>query len=90
MQCSGHPDRWASGAVVHGVARRDRRAIAMASIAAQRLKVSALRTDEHVRVWWIEEDEVRAIDPDFARCTTSAHRRLCEGEHRRDSWIAAI
>jgi molybdopterin-guanine dinucleotide biosynthesis protein A len=34
-----------------------------ARIAARRLKASALLTDEDVRVRWIEEAEVRAIDP---------------------------
>lgn len=39
------------------------RPIVSARIAARRLKASALLTDEHVRVRWIEEAEVRAIDP---------------------------
>jgi molybdopterin-guanine dinucleotide biosynthesis protein A len=37
--------------------------IVSARIAARRLKASALLTEEHVRVRWIEEAEVRAIDP---------------------------
>jgi len=37
--------------------------IVAARIATRRLKASALLTDEEVRVRWIEEPEVRAIDP---------------------------
>lgn len=39
------------------------RPIVTARIAQRRLKASSLLTDEAVRVRWIEEDEVRAIDP---------------------------
>jgi len=39
------------------------RPLVIARIAAQRLRASSLLTEEHVRVRWIEEDEVRAIDP---------------------------
>jgi molybdopterin-guanine dinucleotide biosynthesis protein A len=39
------------------------RPIVAVRIAARRLKASALLTDEDVRVRWIEEAEVRAIDP---------------------------
>jgi molybdopterin-guanine dinucleotide biosynthesis protein A len=41
------------------------RSIVDARIAARRLKASALLTDEDVRVRWIEEAAVRAIDPDL-------------------------
>jgi hypothetical protein len=37
--------------------------IVNARIAARRLKAASLLTDEDVRVRWIEEAEVRAIDP---------------------------
>lgn len=37
--------------------------VVRARIAARRLKASGLLTDEDVRVRWIEEAEVRAIDP---------------------------
>jgi molybdenum cofactor guanylyltransferase len=36
-----------------------------ARIAARRLKASALLTDEQVRVAWIEEADVRSIDPEL-------------------------
>jgi molybdopterin-guanine dinucleotide biosynthesis protein A len=39
------------------------RPIVTARIAARRLKASSLLTDEEVRVRWIEEAEVREIDP---------------------------
>jgi len=39
------------------------RPIVAARIAGRQLKVSALLTDEAVRVQWIEEAELRAIDP---------------------------
>jgi molybdenum cofactor guanylyltransferase len=39
------------------------RPIVAARIAARRLKASALLTDEQVRVRWIEEAELRDIDP---------------------------
>jgi molybdopterin-guanine dinucleotide biosynthesis protein A len=39
------------------------RPIVSARIAARRLKASMLLTDEQVRVRWIEEAEVRGIDP---------------------------
>lgn len=39
------------------------RPIVTARIAKRRLKASSLLTDEEVRVRWIEETEVRAIDP---------------------------
>jgi molybdopterin-guanine dinucleotide biosynthesis protein A len=39
------------------------RPIVMARIAARRLKASSLLTDEKLRVKWIEEAELRAIDP---------------------------
>jgi molybdopterin-guanine dinucleotide biosynthesis protein A len=39
------------------------RPIVSARIAARHLKASALLTDEQVRVRWIEEAEVRGIDP---------------------------
>jgi molybdopterin-guanine dinucleotide biosynthesis protein A len=39
------------------------RPIVAARITARRLKASALLTDEEVRVRWIEEAEVREIDP---------------------------
>ena len=41
------------------------RPIVAARIAAGRLKASALLTDESVRIRWIEEADVRAIDPDL-------------------------
>jgi molybdopterin-guanine dinucleotide biosynthesis protein A len=39
------------------------RPIVAARIAARRLKASALLTDEQVRVRWIEEAELREVDP---------------------------
>lgn len=39
------------------------RPIARARLAAQQLRVSALLTDEPARVHWIEEAELRAVDP---------------------------
>jgi molybdopterin-guanine dinucleotide biosynthesis protein A len=39
------------------------RPLVAARIAARQLKVSALLTDEDVRVHWIEEAELRTIDP---------------------------
>jgi len=39
------------------------RPIVAARIAARRLKASALLTDEQVQVRWIEEAELREIDP---------------------------
>jgi molybdopterin-guanine dinucleotide biosynthesis protein A len=41
------------------------RSIAAARLASGRLKASALLTDEAARVRWIEEPELRAIDPDL-------------------------
>jgi molybdopterin-guanine dinucleotide biosynthesis protein A len=41
------------------------RSIVTDRLAAGRLKASALLTDEDLRVRWIEEAEVRAIDPDL-------------------------
>lgn len=41
------------------------RAVVGARLTAGRFKASSLLTDEPLRVRWIEEDELRAIDPDL-------------------------
>jgi molybdenum cofactor guanylyltransferase len=41
------------------------RSVVTARLAAGRLKASALLTDEALQVRWIEEPELRAIDPDL-------------------------
>jgi molybdopterin-guanine dinucleotide biosynthesis protein A len=55
------------------------RAIASARLAAGRLKASALLTDGAARVRWIEEAELRAIDPDLrALHNVNAPEDLCK------------
>jgi molybdopterin-guanine dinucleotide biosynthesis protein A len=41
------------------------RAVVAGRLAAGRLKASSLLTDEPLRVRWIEEGELRAVDPDL-------------------------
>jgi hypothetical protein len=41
------------------------RSVVTARLAAGRLKASALLTDEALQVRWIDEAELRAIDPDL-------------------------
>ena len=53
-----------------GVDKRELRVAAWSEVvvgrlAAGRLKASSLLTDEPLRVRWIEEGELRAVDPDL-------------------------
>jgi hypothetical protein len=60
-----HPDRWTPGAAVHAAAHR---CVALARHRAAprgRFKASALLTDSPARVRWIEDTELRSIDPDL-------------------------
>jgi hypothetical protein len=58
------------------------RPIVTERIAERRLKASSVLTDEDVRVRWIDETEVRAIDPQRRALRNVSARKICEDPGR--------